>query len=63
MARIRQTALILEQFPLLGYEGRVAGTREFKVTGLPYIIIYSVVTRSHLDILTVVHTSRDYPSR
>ncbi len=35
ISRIRQTAMLLGQFPQMGHEGEVPGTREFLVTGLP----------------------------
>ena len=60
--RILQTTEMFGYFPMLGYEGREAGTREFSVVGLPYLIIYAIVSESDLDILTVVHARRNYPS-
>lgn len=61
LSRIRQTAMLLGQFPMMGHEGEVEGTREFLVTGLPYILIYRLTSASELDILTVVHARRKYP--
>ncbi|UDF02999.1 type II toxin-antitoxin system RelE/ParE family toxin [Asticcacaulis sp. AND118] len=40
IARIRQTIMIFERFPLLGRPGRVADTREFAIPGLSYTIVY-----------------------
>jgi toxin ParE1/3/4 len=40
--RIRRTAELLSEFPLIGHPGILPGTREFVVPGLPYIIIYRV---------------------
>ena len=37
-AKIVETILNLEQFPLLGRPGRVEGRRQLRVPGLPYII-------------------------
>lgn len=62
ISRIRQTVLMFEQFPLLGHPGEVADTREFKVTGLPYLIIYRIASATEIDILTVLHSSRKYPA-
>lgn len=61
LSRIRQTAMLLGQFPMIGRTGKIAGTREFSVTGLPYIIVYEITTPTDLDVLTVVHTRRQYP--
>ena len=62
IARIRQTVLMFEQFPLLGHTGEVPDTREFKVTGLPYLIVYRIESPTDLDILTIIHSAREYPS-
>jgi toxin ParE1/3/4 len=61
VSRIRQTVLMFEQFPLLGHPGEVADTREFKVTGLPYLIVYRIASPTDLDILTIIHSARKYP--
>jgi toxin ParE1/3/4 len=61
ISRIRQTVLMFEQFPLLGHPGEVDDTREFKVTGLPYLIIYRIASATDLDILTIIHSARKYP--
>ena len=62
IARIRQTVLMFEQFPLLGHPGDVPDTREFKVTGLPYLIVYRIESATDLDILTIIHAARKYPA-
>lgn len=61
VARIVQTALTFGQFPKLGRTGVVAGTREFAVVGLPYLIVYRIASDAGIDILTVLHTRRRYP--
>jgi addiction module RelE/StbE family toxin len=61
LSRIRQTAMMFGQFPLLGRGGRVDGTREFSVVGLPYVIVYRIASETEIDILTILHTSRRYP--
>lgn len=61
IARIRQTVMMFEQFPLLGHPGELLDTREFKVTGLPYLIVYRIDSPTDLDILTIIHSARKYP--
>ena len=61
VARIVQTAMMFGQFPLLGRTGKVGGTREFSVVGLPYVIVYAIASDGQVDVLTVLHTRRRYP--
>ena len=61
IARIVQTAMMFGQFPMLGRVGRVAGTREFSVVGLPYLIVYRIESETEIDVVTVVHTRRRWP--
>ena len=61
VSRIRQTVILFGLFPNMGHDGDVPGTREFKVTGLPYLIVYRIASVTELDILTVVHAKRKYP--
>lgn len=61
IARIAQTAMMFGQFPMLGRVGRIAGTREFSVVGLPYLIVYRLESETEIDVLTVVHTRRRWP--
>jgi toxin ParE1/3/4 len=59
-ARIAETAMRLEHFPLLGRPGKKPGWREVIVPGLPYIIPYRVVDDLIL-VDTIIHTSRKWP--
>jgi addiction module RelE/StbE family toxin len=52
----------LTRFPRSGRPGRIKGTRELVVSGLPYIIPYRVVDDVIL-ILSVIHTSRKWPTK
>lgn len=61
VGRILQTAEMFGRFPMLGRAGRVEGTREFSVVGLPYFIVYAIATETDIDVLTVVHSARLYP--
>jgi toxin ParE1/3/4 len=61
-AAIVETALRLERFPLIGRVGRIEGTREMVVPGLPYILPYRVV-EDVVQIASVIHTSRKWPEK
>jgi toxin ParE1/3/4 len=58
--KIRQSAERLPEFPLSGRAGRVAGTRELVVSGLPYIIPYRV-RDGRIEILAIFHAARQWP--
>jgi plasmid stabilization system protein ParE len=61
VARIRHAAELLAQFPRIGHEGRVPGTYEWVVRGLPYVIVYDI-SRGEPDevvILGVFHGAQD----
>lgn len=48
-----------------GRPGRVTGTYEKSVTGLPYIIAYSISGQGAqvvVSVLRVIHTARDWPN-
>lgn len=58
--RIRETGDRLSEFAT-GRQGRVAGTYEKSVAGLPYIIAYALNgDDTVLTILHVIHTSRNW---
>ena len=61
IARIRLAAERLTEFPRMGRAGRVAGTHEWVVRGLPYIIVYEIDTTDpeELLILGVFHAAQD----
>lgn len=60
-ARIRLAAEPLAEFPRMGHAGRVAGTYEWVVRGLPYIIVYQTdaTEPSEVLILGVFHGAQD----
>jgi addiction module RelE/StbE family toxin len=57
---IRESTQVLSVHPELGRIGRVEGTRELVIPGLPYILPYQVVD-SEVRILAVMHTARKWP--
>ncbi len=59
--RIVQAIAVLENFPLLGRDGQVEGTREFSIVRLPYLAVYRIVDETELRVLTIIHTARQYP--
>ena len=58
---IRMAAEMLRYFPEAGRRGRLTGTREWVVRGLPYIIVYELMPEEHpiLAILGVFHGAQD----
>jgi toxin ParE1/3/4 len=61
-AALRSAVDPLADFPHIGRAGRVSGTRELVLPGLPYIVVYRV-TGDQVRILAVIHTSRRWPTR
>jgi toxin ParE1/3/4 len=61
--RLHETGLALGT-RAIGRAGRVEGTFEKTVTGLPYIIAYAITHRAGqetVSILRVIHAARDWP--
>ncbi len=58
--KIRHAAEQLNDHPELGRAGRVRGTYELVIPGLPYIVPYRV-KGEEVQILSVYHTSRKWP--
>ena len=59
---IDKTALALGEMPI-GRPGRVTGTYEKSVTGLPYILAYAITQaggEETVAIVRVIHTARDW---
>ena len=57
---IDRVEAILPRSPAIGRAGRVLGTRELIIGGLPYIVPYRVREKD-IEILRVLHTSRRWP--
>jgi plasmid stabilization system protein ParE len=63
IGRIRAAADRLGDFPRMGHTGRVPGTFEWAVTGLPYVIVHEVdVSNAEVVILSVFHAAQDRPT-
>ncbi|HEX7800804.1 MAG TPA: type II toxin-antitoxin system RelE/ParE family toxin [Asticcacaulis sp.] len=58
---IREQIEHLTQYPQSGRAGRVSGTRERVVTGLPYLVVYRLLDDG-IRILRIVHTSQLWPT-
>lgn len=60
-ARIRLAAERLAEFPRIGHVGRVPGTYEWVVRGLPYIVVYDITLgdENEIVILGVFHGAQD----
>ncbi len=53
---------VLKDFPSLGREGRIFGTRELIIERYPYIILYRI-KNEHVEILAFFHARRRLPER
>jgi len=62
VVKIITAVTLLREQQGIGRAGRVPGTKELLVSGLPYIIPYRVKDET-VQILRVYHTSRKRPDR
>ncbi len=60
--RIWDATQRLAEQPGMGRPGRIGGTRELVIAGLPYIVPYTI-EGDQIFILRVVHTSMKWPKR
>jgi addiction module RelE/StbE family toxin len=60
VSTIREAVRVLIEHPYIGRAGRVEGTRELVMAGLPYILPYQIAGQE-IRILAVMHTSRKWP--
>ena len=56
--RVLRSVERLESFPNSGRVGRISGTRELVVPGLPYIVVYTTGDND-ISIIGVFHGARD----
>lgn len=59
--KIRNATSLLSEHPKPGRAGRVRGTHELVIAGLPYVVPYRVKEKQ-IQILTVYHASRKWPT-
>jgi toxin ParE1/3/4 len=52
----------LSNSPRMGKPGRIAETREFYVTGTPYIVAFRI-NENTMEILRVIHGARQWPQK
>jgi len=58
--QIWKSTQVLARHPMVGREGRVAGTRELVIRGTPFIVAYRV-RKNEVWILAVMHGARKWP--
>lgn len=61
-ARIKESTEIFKDQPAMGRPGRMEGTRELVIPGLPYTIPYRVKGET-IQILRVLHQARKWPGK
>ena len=59
---IRASVDRLTDFPHRGRPGRRAGTRELLISGVPYLVVYSVGT-NRINVLHIWHTAQNWSGR
>ena len=50
----------LEHFPQRGRKGRIEGTRELVLPGLPYIVVYRIKEQA-VELARIYHGAQDWP--
>ncbi len=55
--------LVLLSHPKAGRPGRVSGTRELVIDGIPFVLIYRILDRlDQLQVLRVLHDAQQWPA-
>lgn len=60
VSEIKEQVIALAQFPNMGRSGRIDGTREMVLGGLPYIVIYQVGDNTAY-VVRVLHGAQQWP--
>jgi addiction module RelE/StbE family toxin len=60
VARIVSAVDALADHPEMGRTGRIPGTRELPLADIPYVVPYRVAGND-IEILTIMHTSQQWP--
>jgi len=58
---IETVEMVLPAHPRAGRMGRVTGTRELIVEGVPFIVIYRQIGSDQLQIIRVLHDAQQWP--
>ena len=58
--RVEKVIHLISQHPEIGRPGRVDGTREFVVSGTPFIVPYRI-KNNRIEVLAVIHGARRWP--
>jgi addiction module RelE/StbE family toxin len=58
---IDTTDMVLSAHPRAGRPGRVSGTRELVIDGIPFIVIYRKIDTIQLQALRVLHDAQEWP--
>lgn len=59
---IETVEMVLPTHPRAGRMGRVTGTREFVIEGVPFVVIYRQIGSYQLQIIRVLHDAQQWPS-
>jgi toxin ParE1/3/4 len=59
---IETVEMVLPNHPRAGRMGRVAGTREFVIEGVPFVVIYRQIGSDQLQLIRVLHDAQQWPS-
>lgn len=63
IARIRAAAELLGHSPQIGHPGAAAGTREWVVAGLPYVIVHEPNEPDEVVVLGIYHGAQLRPGQ